>query len=225
MPSELAIASTAWAHDTRLAPSRRSRCQYRGRDLSSVAHVLSEVAVSARESDAALALGVAAREQGSLREIYDRFGGLVMSVAQKVLRNRTLAEDVVQETFVTFWNAPDGYDPDRGSLKTYLLTIAHRRAVDIVRSEQSRLRREQVPPDRDYSDIESEVISKAGSETVRQALLDLDDNERTAITMAYMGGLTYVEVANRLGTPEGTVKSRIRTGMRKLAANLEGMEL
>lgn len=148
-----------------------------------------------------------------------------MSVAEKVLRNRTLAEDVVQETFVAFWNAPDGYDPDRGSLKTYLLTIAHRRAVDIVRSEQSRVRREQAPPDPDYTDVETEVMSKVGSETVRQALYDLEENERRAIMMAYFAGLTYVEVADRLATPEGTVKSRIRSGMRKLAANLEGVEL
>lgn len=210
--------------DPRILGSRRG-CRSSGNDLFSAAHVPCPENVTARESDAALARAVSARDQASLRQIYDRFGGLVMSVAEKVLRSRTLAEDVVQETFVAFWNAPDGYDPDRGSLRTYLLTIAHRRAVDIVRSEQSRARREQAPADPDYTDVESEVLSKAGSETVRQALSDLDEKERMAIVMAYFGGLTYIEVAARLDTPEGTVKSRIRSGMRKLAANLEGVDL
>ena len=166
-----------------------------------------------------------APDQTILREIYDRFRGAVMAVAQRVLRNPTLAEDVVQETFVSFWNSPDGFDPARGSLKTYLLTIAHRRAVDVVRSEESRARREQIPPDPDYSRVEEDVMTKVSSETVRQALNGLDENERRAIVMAYFGGLTYVEVAKELGAPEGTVKSRIRAGMRKLAVNLQGVDL
>lgn len=193
--------------------------------LFSVLDVTPPAPLSSTRTDAELARGVIDRDQGCLREMYERHGGAVLSIGQKVLRNRTLAEDVVQETFVAFWNTPDGYDPERGSLKTYLLTIAHRRAVDMVRSEESRSRRESVPPDPDYTSVEEEVLTTASSETVRQALRDLDENERRAITMAYFGGLTYVEVADRLGAPEGTVKSRIRTGMRKLAANLEGVEL
>ncbi|CAN5788818.1 hypothetical protein BH23ACT4_BH23ACT4_02940 [soil metagenome] len=194
------------------------------RVLSSVIDVFAFPALKTDRSDTDLVSGVAARDQTDLKEIYDRFGGAVHSVAFKVLRNPELAEDVVQETFVTFWNSPERFDASRGSLKTYLLTIAHRRAVDIVRSEEARSRRELVPPDPDYTSVEDEIMTRATSDRVRQALVDLDENERKAITMAYFGGLTYVEVADRLGTPEGTVKSRIRNGMRKLAINLEGVE-
>ncbi len=192
--------------------------------LSSVADVVAFSAVKTDRSDTDLVRGVETRDQSDLKEIYDRFGGAVHSVALKVLRNPGLAEDVVQETFVTFWNSPERFDSTRGSLKTYLLTIAHRRAVDIVRSEEARTRRELVPPDPDYTSVEEEILTRATSELVHHALTDLDENERKAITMAYFGGLTYVEVADRLGAPEGTVKSRIRNGMRKLAINLEGLE-
>ncbi|MEX0796203.1 MAG: sigma-70 family RNA polymerase sigma factor [Acidimicrobiia bacterium] len=192
--------------------------------LSSVADVVTSLALTTDRSDADLVRGVETRDQSDLKAIYDRFGGAVHSVALKVLRNPDLAEDVVQETFVTFWTSPEKFDPARGSLKTYLLTIAHRRAVDIVRSEEARTRRELVPPDPDYTSVEEEIMTRATSDRVQQALVDLDENERRAITMAYFGGLTYVEVADRLGAPEGTVKSRIRNGMRKLALNLEGVE-
>lgn len=188
------------------------------------ADVATSLALTTDRADADLAHGVVARSQTDLKAIYDRFGGAVHSVALKVLRNPQLAEDVVQETFVTFWNSPGRFDPERGSLKTYLLTIAHRRAVDIVRSEEARARRELVPPDPDYTSVEEEILTRATSDRVHKALVGLDENERKAITMAYFGGLTYVEVADRLGAPEGTVKSRIRNGMRKLAVDLEGVE-
>lgn len=194
------------------------------RVLSSVADVVTSLALTTDRSDADLVSGVQRRDQSDLKAIYDRFGGAVHSIALKVLRDPDLAEDVVQETFVTFWTSPEKFDAARGSLKTYLLTIAHRRAVDIVRSEEARSRRELVPPDPDYTSVEEEILTRATSDRVRQALVDLDENERKAITMAYFGGLTYVEVADRLGAPEGTVKSRIRNGMRKLAINLEGVE-
>jgi RNA polymerase sigma-70 factor, ECF subfamily len=194
------------------------------RVLSSVVDVATFPALKTDRTDTDLVSGVQTRDQTDLKEIYDRFGGAVHSVALKVLRNPELAEDVVQETFVTFWNSPERFDSARGSLKTYLLTIAHRRAVDIVRSEEARSRRELVPPDPDYTSVEEEILTRATSDLVHEALTDLDENERKAITMAYFGGLTYVEVADRLGAPEGTVKSRIRNGMRKLAINLEGVE-
>lgn len=194
------------------------------RVLSSVADVATSLVLTTERSDADLVSGVETRNQADLKAIYDRFGGAVYSVALKVLRNPDLAEDVVQETFVTFWTSPEKFDAARGSLKTFLLTIAHRRAVDIVRSEEARARRELIPPDPDYTSVEEEILARATSDRVHQALTDLDENERKAITMAYFGGLTYVEVADRLGAPEGTVKSRIRNGMRKLAVDLEGVE-
>lgn len=173
--------------------------------------------------DATLAKGVIGGDRGALEAVFSAYGGAVKSVAARVLRNETLAEDVVQDVFVDFWRSPEKFDPNRGSLRTFLLTIAHRRAVDVVRSETARTRREETAPWEESYDIEDEVWSKALSDSVRSALDDLGDDERRAIALAYFGGLSYVEVARRLGAPEGTVKSRIRAGMKKLSVSLAGV--
>ncbi|HUG07962.1 MAG TPA: sigma-70 family RNA polymerase sigma factor [Acidimicrobiia bacterium] len=171
-----------------------------------------------RSDDAGLVAGVLAEDDAALESIYRKYGGAVHFVARKVLRDDALAEDVVQDVFVSFWNSPDGFDPDRGSLRTYLLTIAHRRAVDIVRSEAARSRREGTSPLGDQViDIDDEVWARSQSEIVRNAVAQLSEDERNAISLAYFKGLTYVEVAKALAEPEGTVKSRIRGGMRKLS--------
>lgn len=172
--------------------------------------------------DAHLAARVADRDQSALESLYRHYGGAVKSVAARVLRDEALADDVVQDTFVGFWNAPEKFDPERGSLRTFLLTIAHRRAVDVVRSEVARARREENPPDPVHYDVAEEVWSRDLGEKVRAALEDLSEGERAAISLAYFGGLSYVEVAQRLGEPEGTVKSRIRSGMKKLSVSLAG---
>ncbi len=172
--------------------------------------------------DAELASRVASGDRAALEELYKAYGGAVKSLASRVLRDEALAEDVVQDTFVGFWRSPGKYDPSRGSLRTFLLTIAHRRAVDTVRSEQARTRRELVPPDPDHFDLVDEVLAGELAQEVQRALSGLPEGERQAIAMAYFGGLSYVEVARRLGAPEGTVKSRIRSGMQKLATSLEG---
>lgn len=173
--------------------------------------------------DAELAARVASGDRDALAELFEDFGGAVKTIALRVLRDEALAEDVVQDTFVGFWKAPGKYDPERGALRSFLLTIAHRRAVDIVRSEEARSRRELQPPDPDHFDLVDEVLARDLSQEVRQALTTLADGERQAISMAYFGGLSYVEVAEVLGAPEGTVKSRIRSGMKKLASTLEGV--
>lgn len=171
--------------------------------------------------DAELAALVAAGDRRALESVFEAHSGAVKSMALRVLRDDSLAEDVVQDTFVAFWKSPGRYDPIRGTLRTFLLTIAHRRAVDVVRSEVARTKREERPPDPVHFDLEDEVWSRRLSEHVRAALMDLSEGERQAISLAYYSGLSYVEVANRLGEPEGTVKSRIRSGMRKLASSLE----
>jgi RNA polymerase sigma-70 factor (ECF subfamily) len=139
----------------------------------------------------------------------------------RVLRDHALAEDVVQETFTGLWNAPDRFRADRGSLRAFLTTVAHRRAVDMVRSEVARSRRELLPPEDDHqTSVEDEALTRTLSEEVRRALGELPEDERAAIALAYLEGMSYVEVARRLGQPEGTVKSRIRTGMRRLSNSL-----
>lgn len=173
--------------------------------------------------DLDLAARIADGDQQVLEELFRQYSGAVKSVAYRVIRDETLAEDVVQDTFIGFWKSPERYDPARGSLRTFLLTIAHRRAVDIIRSEQARTRRELRPPDPKFFDLEDEVMARRLSGDVRSALVELSEEEREAIALAYFAGLSYVQVANHLETPEGTIKSRIRSGMRKLASSLEGV--
>lgn len=175
--------------------------------------------------DADLAAGVAAGDRSSLEVVFKEHGGAVKGVAWRVLKDENLAEDIVQETFITFWDDPSKYNPNRGTLRTFLLTIAHRKAVDVVRSEVARSRREQRPPDARHEDVEDEVSTRDLSETVRRALDELSEGEREAIVLAYYGGLSYVQVAERLGAPEGTVKSRIRAGMKKLSTSLSAVEM
>ena len=173
--------------------------------------------------DRALALGLASADRSALEEAYRRHAGVVLGLARRLTRNQALAEDVTQEVFVRLWRDPNGFDPARGSLRTYLLTITHRRAVDVIRSEQSRRIRE----DKDGmlasaggASLEDEVVEMQMGEQVRAALESLPPQERGAIELAYFGGHSYRMVAELLGEPEGTVKSRIRKGMTRLGATL-----
>ena len=177
-----------------------------------------------RNDDVGLAAAVAAGDETALEAVYRNHGGAVRAVARRVLRDEALAEDVVQEVFVSFWKDPGRFSAQRGSLRTFLVTIAHRRAVDAVRSETARTRREDTStlPDQPV-DLEEEVWVRTQSEAVRRAVAGLTEGERDAISLAYFRGLTYVEVAKHLDQPEGTVKSRIRSGMKKLAEALPGV--
>lgn len=177
-----------------------------------------------RRDDAALVARIRDGEDDAVKTILEMYGGAVKSIALRVLRNETLAEDTTQDVFVALWQAPEKYDSGRGSLRTFLVTLAHRRAVDAVRSEQSRFRREEKVPQDVAGSIDDEVWSRSVSESVRRAVEELNEGERDAIKLAYFGALTYVEVAKQLGVPEGTVKSRIRSGMRKLSLALASVE-
>jgi len=147
----------------------------------------------------------------------------VYGLARRLLQVENLAEEVVQEVFLRLWNQPDRYDPARGSLRSFLLAHTHGRAVDLLRSEGARRQREErearVTAEGGY-DLDHEVWDMATAERVRSALSNLPQGERAAIELAYFGGLTYREAAGRLGEPEGTVKSRIRTGLKRLRGEL-----
>ncbi len=173
--------------------------------------------------DAQLVVAVARYGEDALAELYRRHAPAVLSLARRVTGDAGTAEDVVQEVFLRLWNQPDRFDPGRGSLRSYLLAQAHSRAVDIVRSRAARARREErearAAANAGY-DLEREVWDLAVADQVAQALASLPTEERAAIELAYYDGHTYREVATILSQPEGTVKSRIRNGMRRMRSSL-----
>lgn len=174
-------------------------------------------------SDAALVIAISRYEQRALAEAYRRHAGAVFGLAKRLLGNVTLAEEIVQEVFLRLWNTPEKFDPARGSLRSYLLAQCHGRAVDLLRAETARRQREERDAQRTAEagyDLEHEVLDLTVAERVRSAMARLHVNERRAIELAYLGGHTYREVAAILGEPEGTVKSRIRAGLKKMRTDL-----
>jgi RNA polymerase sigma-70 factor (ECF subfamily) len=170
-------------------------------------------------SDARLVTSIARYNEVALAEVYRRHGRAVYGLARRVLRDAGEAEDVTQEVFLRLWREPDRFDPGRGSLRSFLLAQAHGRAVDAVRSSSSRRSRESREAARtaraEY-DMQHEVWDLALADQVAQAMGELSEDERRAIQLAYFDGHTYREVARVLEQPEGTVKSRIRSGLRRL---------
>jgi RNA polymerase sigma-70 factor, ECF subfamily len=174
-------------------------------------------------SDSSLVVSIGRWHEEALAEVFRRHAGAVLNLARRVLGDAGRAEEIVQEVFVRLWHEPERFDPERGSLRSYLLAQAHGRAVDLLRSDTARRNRE----DRDARsaaengyDVEREVWDLVVVDRVREAVVALPEDERRAIELAYFGGRTYREVAEELGAPEGTVKSRIRAGLRRMRAAL-----
>ena len=174
-------------------------------------------------SDAALVVAIARFREAALAEVYRRHGDAAFGLALRVMRDRALAEELVQEVFLKLWQDPERFDPGRGSLRAFLMATVHSRAIDVVRAESARRAREdrhdRLHPEPPY-DLEREVVELTLAEQVHDAFAVLSDDERRAIELAYLEGHTYREVAALLDQPEGTVKSRIRVGLRRLRDTL-----
>lgn len=166
---------------------------------------------------------LAAGDDDALRELVDRYGGLVLGIARRVSGSTVLAEDVVQEVFTALWRAPERFDPSRGSLRAYLGILAQRRAADARRSEGRRQAREERSAGLDRplsgepgSDGMRAVDEEAVAEAVRHAIERLPEEQRAVVELAFWQGRTCREVAALLGIPEGTAKSRMRLAQQKL---------
>jgi RNA polymerase sigma-70 factor (ECF subfamily) len=175
-------------------------------------------------SDATLVVAIGRWHEPALAEVFRRHSGAVESLARRVLGATDAAEDVTQEVFIRLWERPERFDSSRGSLRSFLLAIAHSRAVDLLRSQNARHAREQRDARMvasDGYDIERHAWDLHVNDQVKKVVGALPEVERKAIELAYFGGHTYREVAVLLGEPEGTIKSRIRSGLGRLRNALE----
>jgi RNA polymerase sigma factor (sigma-70 family) len=170
--------------------------------------------------DVQLVVLVAERDAGALEALYDRYGKPAYSLARWIVADETLAQDVVQEVFLSLWRDAHRFDAGRGTVAGYLLSMTHHRAVDLVRREESLRRRTggdtlEFEPD-SRPGVGADVLAPERRGQVRAALAALPPAQREALLLAYVGGYTQREVASLMGVPLGTVKTRMAAGMRRL---------
>lgn len=172
----------------------------------------------AREpSDEQVLEAVGRGDDDALGVLYDRFGRPAYRLAFRILRDSALAEDAVQEAFLAVWRSADAYKRERAKPSTWILTVVHRRAVDLVRREQSRRGEPlEVAPEPVSGPADEDAVLRDRRAAVQAALTELPGEQRQALELAYYGGLTQSELAERLGVPLGTVKSRMFAGLGRL---------
>lgn len=178
------------------------------------------VASPADDADRQVLAELGAGRLDALEILYDRYRAMAYAIALRITADPTLAEDVVQDAFLGVWRHADRYAEGRGSVKTWLLSIVHHRAIDAVRRRRpaSDLPDPELPspPQLVVGDVWPEVAGRLDAEQVRAAMTRLSDVQREAIELAYWGGLSQSEIATRTGAPLGTVKSRMRLGLATL---------
>ena len=178
-------------------------------------------------TDVSLVARIAVGDDRALQMVYERYSPLVYGLARRVTASTAHAEEITQEVFVYLWQNPDRFDAERGTLRAFLGAVTHRRSVDEVRRNTRRTAREdRVGTDAStlgMFDVGEGIERSQTAERVRAAVSSLPDQQREAVLLAYFGGFTFRQVAEQLGIPEGTAKSRLRLGLSKLAGLLEGL--
>jgi len=171
-----------------------------------------------RVDDAVLVARVRDRDARALEPLYHRHVAACTATARRVVLNPHVAEEVVQDVFLRFWKAPERYDEARGSLRSFLVANTQNAAIDVLRADRTRRARDERHGRSQARPVDTveEVLRRRDSEAVRCAVLQLNDHERAAVVLAYYGGYSYREVAQLLNLPEGTVKTRIRNGLRRM---------
>ncbi len=159
-------------------------------------------------------------DRATFEATYDRFGRVVYGVALRMLGERSAAEDIVQAVFLTLWSRPDAYR--EGNVGAWLARVARNRCLDVLRGRKSRPEAEMPVELVAEGAIDEGVFARLDGEQVRKALAALPDEQRVPIEMGFFGGVTHAEIATRVGAPLGTIKTRIRAGLRRLRDQLEG---
>lgn len=175
--------------------------------------------------DADIARRLQRRDAGAMAELYDRFGRMAYSVILAIVRDASLAEDLVQETFLRVWNRIHAFDVARGALGPWLLAIARNRAIDHLRSLSARMDRNAYELDvREHPslfvDMERDVLNTDHARVIRSAIAKLSANQQKVIELAYYEGLSQTEMAERMGEPLGTVKTWVRAALKHLREEL-----
>ena len=172
-----------------------------------------------RAEDAALLVRISERDEQAIEALHERYSGPLYSLAYQVTGGDRFAQDVVQEVFVAVWKNAGRFDPTRGSLSSWLFSLARHKAIDLVRREAN-VRRHTADVDLELEeavdDVDQEAWLRVRRDAVRAAIAELPEAQRTAVEMAFFGGLTHVEVSEALGIPLGTAKTRIRTALMRL---------
>jgi RNA polymerase sigma-70 factor, ECF subfamily len=178
------------------------------------------------ESDEALLAAIQDRDQRAIAALYDRYGGLAFGLAYRILGERNVAEDVVQDAFLSVWRRAISFEPGRGSVRTWLLSIVHHRAIDRLRGVSGRARQDAPLDDFErvlaVEDPWGEVEIRVQREVLQAGLAALPEAQRQTIEMAYFSGYTQQEIATAMNVPVGTVKGRLRIGLQKLRSSLLG---
>lgn len=176
------------------------------------------------EDDDALMGRIVRRDPQGIALLYDRHGGIAFALALRILGDRGAAEDAVQEAFLKVWRYAPAYDAGRGTMRTWLLAIVHHQTINMLRTQRSRggiaADIDAIPPLAGDEDVAGAVIAGIEGERVRAALGVLTEDQRRVVVLAYFGGLTHREIAERAAIPLGTVKGRMRLGLRRLRAAL-----
>ena len=191
-----------------------------------------EILSGADAQDQDLVARLRASDEEAFRTLFDRYAPTAKALAQRIVRQTHLAEEIVQEVFLALWRSPDGYDGTRGSVRSWLMGMVHHRAVDAVRREEAHRRRADSlaaetrdEPAADHADAVVDALgAPAERRVVRAALDELPVEQREVLELMYFDGLTQTQVAKTTGLPLGTVKSRTLLGMRRMRVSLGGWE-
>ncbi len=185
------------------------------------AHVTKESA----PSDLDLIAAIASKDVQALEAVYDRYGSFAFNLAKRILEDGALAEDVVQEVFFNLWRQAGSFDRRRGSVKNWLLSSTHHKAIDVLRMRQGKVKRDVPLTEAEYRlmtpDPWDAVVNHLDRSMLREIMAQLPDEQRKTLEMAYFQGMSHSEVSEATGTPLGTVKGRLRLALEKMKAGLE----